>query len=128
MCSRRMMIVMMSMISRDHISEGDIIEAFVYYEDNPLIGKIRPVLVISPEEIFVLSLKMTSHPPRYSYPGEYSVIKWKEAGLSKPTTVRASKILKIRYEDIIRIRGRLDESDMFQIRVILNNLYGNQNI
>ena len=114
----------MPMISKNHISEGDIIEAFVYYEDNPLVGKRRPVLVISSDEIFVLSLKMTSHPPRNTYPGEYPLIKWQKAGLSKPTTVRASKILKIRYEDIIRVRGRIDEGDMFQIRQILQNLYG----
>ena len=102
------------MIFRNNLSEGDIVDAFVYFEDNPTEGK-KPVLILSPEEAFVLSLKMTSHPPRIGYPGEYNIIRWKEAGLSKPTTVRISKVLRIRYEDIIIKRGRINESEMFRI-------------
>lgn len=48
------------MISEGDLCTGDIVDAYVYYEDEPTNGKIRPVLVISPEESFVLSLKMTS--------------------------------------------------------------------
>ncbi len=124
MYSHQRKMMRMIMISREDISEGDIIDAFVYFEDNPSIGKKRPVLVISPEEMFVLSLKMTSHPPRQVYQGEYPVMRWKEAGLSKPTTVRASKVLRIRYDDIICVRGRLDEADMIHIRALLRQLYG----
>lgn len=103
------------MISEGELCTGDIVDAYVYYEDDPTNGKIRPVLVISPEESFVLSLKMTSHAPRQEFPGEYQVVRWMQAGLRKPTTVRISKLLKVRYEDLIKIRGRLDETDMFQI-------------
>lgn len=111
------------MISRNNLSEGDIVDAFVYFEDNPTEGKRRPVLILSPEEAFALSLKMTSHPPRIGYPGEYNIIKWKEAGLSKPTTVRISKILRIRYEDIIIKRGRINESEMFRIRQLFSQIH-----
>ena len=41
----------------------------------------KPVLILSPEEAFVLSLKMTSHPPHIGYPGEYNIIRWKEGEL-----------------------------------------------
>ena len=114
------------MISNINLAPGDIIDAYVYYEDNPCIGKKRPVVVISPERLYVVSLKMTSHPPRTSYPGEYPVADLVQAGLNKPTTVRISKVLKIEYKDIVSFRGRLSDYDLRSIIAIYNNLYGTQ--
>ena len=104
-----------TMISEETLSIGDVVDAYVYFEDDPVNGKVCPVLVISPEEAYVLSLKMTSHAPRQNFPGEYQIVHWAQAGLRKPTTVRISKLLKIRYEDVLKVRGRLDERDMLQI-------------
>ena len=112
------------MISKEDLSRGDVVDAYVFYEDEPSKGKVRPVLVISPEEVFALALKMTSHPPRQNFPGEYQIIRWAQAGLPKPTTVRISKLLKIQYENIIKVRGRLAETDMLQIMYEFNRIYG----
>ena len=67
---------------------------------------------------------MTSHPPRHNFPGEYQIIRWVQAGLKKPTTVRISKLLKIQYENIIKVRGRLAETDMLQIMYEFSRIYG----
>ena len=59
-------------------------------------SKEHPVLVLSKTKGLVLSLKMTSHEPRYkSLEGEYEMMKWKEAGLSKPTVIQCSKVLSL---------------------------------
>lgn len=63
--------------------------AYVQYEDVPG-GKIRPVLVIDEDTVYpICCLKMTSHPPRA---GEYELIRWQNAGLRKPTTVRIQNV------------------------------------
>lgn len=66
------------------------------YEDQPGVFKNRPVIVggIDEEsvEVFVLSITVTSHPPRPNYFGEVPILDWKEAGLSKPSTARCSHI------------------------------------
>lgn len=101
----------MNMISNISLSPGDVIDAYVYYEDAPNVGKKRPVLVINPEKLYVVALKMTSHPPRSSYQGEYQVADFAHAGLKKPTTVRISKVLKIEYKNIVSYRRRLSDFD-----------------
>ena len=46
--------------------------AEVYFEDHPEEAKRRPVLVLENQTCIVLSLKITSHPPRMdSFMGEY---------------------------------------------------------
>ena len=73
----------------------EIWEADVPYEESEC-SKKRPVLILSTEEIFVFSLKMTSHEPRYkTLEGEYEMMRWKEAGLEMPTVVQCSKKLKL---------------------------------
>ena len=37
------------MISKEDLSRGDVVDAYVFYEDELSKGKVRPVLVISPE-------------------------------------------------------------------------------
>lgn len=40
------------MISEEDLSRGDVIDTYVLYEDDSPKRKVRPVLVISPEEVF----------------------------------------------------------------------------
>ena len=69
--------------------------AKVKFEDDVSVVKQRLVLVISETDAYILSLKMTGAAPREDYPGEYKVLQWKKAGLTKPTTIRTSKKLKL---------------------------------
>lgn len=103
-------------------SSWEIWDAKVAFEDAPHTLKRRPVLVISPKDIFILSLKITSHEPRKRYPGEYQIKKWEEAGLNKPSTVRCSKRLNLIENDFIKKRGKLQAIDMLEIRNILYEL------
>ena len=97
--------------------------ARVAFEDKPSVQKIRPVLIISPNEAFILSLKITSHKPRKYCEGEYAIIKWKEAGLDKTSTVRCTKQLKLNGDDLLKRIGRLHPIDIVEIRRELRKLY-----
>lgn len=95
--------------------------ANVKFEDDPEQVKARPVLIISNKVAYILSLKVTSKQPRSNYWGEYSLIKWKEAGLSKPSTVRISKKLRLVEKDLLRRTGRISSIDILNIMKIMNN-------
>lgn len=69
------------------------------FDDKPGIFKNRPVIVGAIEEstveVFIVSVKVTSHQPRPDFPGEVALRDWKEAGLSKPSTARCSHVARL---------------------------------
>lgn len=89
----------------------DIYIADVPFEDLPE-SKLRPVLILDGDVLLVDCLKMTSHPPR---PGEYSLQKWREAGLHKATTVRLSKRLLLNQDALRKYVGHLQPIDILEI-------------
>lgn len=95
----------------------------VVYEDNPQQFKLRPVVVLENNIAVILSLKMTSKPPRQNYRGEYELQLWKQAGLTKQTTVRCSKLIRSAPTDYLRKLGRLQAMDILNIQNILDDLY-----
>lgn len=93
------------------------------YEDKPDQVSDRPVLVLENKEMYpVLVTKITKHAPREGYTGEYSIKKWKEAGLDYPSTVRLAKRLKLQETDFRRKRGRLHPIDIIEIQKILSEM------
>lgn len=94
--------------------------AVVKFEDDPTQSKERPVLVISDRIAFIISLKITHHKPREDYDGEYRVIRWKEAGLTQPSTIRYSKKLKLYESDFVRPLGTLHPLDIRNLRIMLS--------
>lgn len=95
--------------------------ANVRFEDDPTLSKSRPVLVISDHKVCILSLKITSKPPRNNFYGEYALLKWQEAGLDKQSTVRISKKLKLVERDFSYRIGRLAPIDILNVIKILKN-------
>lgn len=98
------------------------------YEDQPGVFKNRPVIVggIDEEsvEVFVLSIKVTGHPPRPNYFGEVPILDWKEAGLSKPSTARCSHIARLPksfFEGQLKY-GHLSQRDTSAIEKVLTEL------
>lgn len=90
--------------------------AYVQYEDIPG-GKLRPVLVVDDNTAYPIScLKMTSQPPRK---GEYTLIRWQNAGLRKETTVRIQKRLTLNAVDFQMKIGSLDPVDIVNIESLL---------
>lgn len=96
--------------------------AKVKFEDDPTTVKQWPVLVISNTQCYILSLKMTSHPPRETFPGEYALLRWQEAGFQKESTVRASKRLRLIDSDFVHKIGRLHPIDILAIQKILDEI------
>lgn len=98
------------------------------YEDQPGIFKKRPVIIggVDTEsvEIFLLSIKVTSHPPRSNYVGEVPILDWKDAGLSKPSTARCSHIVRLPksfFQGKLRY-GHLSDRDAQAIEKVLTEL------
>ena len=90
--------------------------AYVRFEEIPG-GKPRPVLVIDDNIAYpICCLKMTGHEPRR---GEYALIRWSNAGLDKPTTVRIQKRLNVKADDFIKKIGSLDPVDIVNIESML---------
>lgn len=98
----------------------EIWEADVPFEEG-IGSKCRPVLILSEEECFIISLKMTSHKPRYTkLEGEYEIMKWEEAGLMKPTVIQCSRILKLKNEMMTGKKyGRLTATDIIGLQAML---------
>jgi mRNA interferase MazF len=96
--------------------------AHVMFEDGTALKK-RPVLVISPELAYIISLKITTHSPREEFEGEYQIIKWREAGLKKQSTVRVSKILKMTANDFIHKIGILSPNDAYEVQILWDELH-----
>ena len=94
----------------------------VWFADAPLEeggSKVRPVLVLDPANSLVLTFKITSKPPRGNYPAEYRLLQWREAGLTKPSTVRCSKLLRIPDEDFMDRVGILQLRDIRGVQEII---------
>lgn len=103
------------------MQKWDIWLANVRFEDNPEESKLRPVLVIDKQNMFILSFKMTSNTPRQNFYGEYSIKYYKEAGLVKPTVIRLSKKLLLLENEFIHQIGRLHPYDINEVYKILNS-------
>lgn len=95
----------------------EIWKARVRFEDEPVI-KERPVLIWNNTAYLVIAYKMTGT-DRGDNKEEFTVDYWKEAGLSKPTSIRISKLLKLNESDLIYKMGELDFRDRlrFELRI-----------
>lgn len=96
--------------------------ARVKFEDDPTQIKERPVLIVSDKLAFIISLKITHHEPREDYDGEYRVIRWKESGLTQPSTIRYAKKLKLYESDFVSKLGSLHPIDIKNIRIMLTEI------
>ena len=109
---------MISMIEHRQ-KEWEVWLAYVKFEDMPDVIKERPVIILADKRAYLISLKVTSAPPREHYYGEYVLKEWRKAGLAKESTVRISKKLKLIETDFVRKLGRVTPIDIMQIRFIL---------
>ena len=87
----------------------DIWWAYVKYEESN-IEKRRPIVVIDDRTAFVLGLFVTSASPRPQY-DDYIIQDWEEAGLSKPSTIKLSRRLRLDKDKLISRIGEMSERD-----------------
>lgn len=50
-------------------------------------------------------------------------MKWKEAGLTKPSVVRLSKMLKMQESDFLKKIGDLEDTDIYGIATLVRFYY-----
>ena len=86
--------------------------------------KNRPILVVSPEVAYIISLKITTHPPSSWGDGEYQIQNRKEAGLQKESTIRISKVLQMKPDDFIHKIGKLHPVDVYGVQMLWERLHG----
>ena len=99
------------------INRYEIWQAKVYYEDEEGF-KDRPVLIWN-DAVYVLCYKMTGT-NRGDNKEEFRLRYWKESGLTKETSIRISKLLKLEKTDLLYKIGVLDPRDQlrFELRVV----------
>lgn len=90
--------------------------AQVRFEDTPEI-KHRPVLIWN-DLAYVIAYKMTSA-DRGDSREEFRIEYWKEAGLDRETSIRITKVLRLKQSDLISKIGELDFRDRlrFELRI-----------
>ena len=94
----------------------EIWSAKVKFEDSNDV-KERPVMIWNGQP-FLIVYKMTGT-DRGDNKDEYRIRYWKEAGLSKPTSIRLRKVLKLTSDDLIKKIGELDRRErlLFEFRI-----------
>lgn len=87
---------------------------FPYEEDN-LQYLSRPVIVLSVEPLWLLSVKVTKTNPREYDPYDIAIDKWKESGLEHPSTARVSKTAGLSVTNFKKQLGRLHPDERSKI-------------
>lgn len=95
----------------------EIWQAKVKFEETDGV-KERPVLIWG-DQAFLIAYKMTGT-DRGDNQEEYRVRYWKEAGLSKPTSIRLRKVLRLTQDDLLYKIGELDRRErlLFEFRIL----------
>ena len=95
----------------------DIWQAKVKFEESDE-AKERPVLIWN-NHVFLVAYKMTGT-DRGDDQDEYRIRYWKEAGLTKPTSVRLRKVLRLEKGDLLYKIGELDKRERlnFEFRIL----------
>ena len=97
------------------ISQWDIwLTDFPYEEDHNQYSS-RPVIVLSVEPLWLLSVKVTKHDIRDFDPFDVKIERWKESGLEYPSTARISKTAGLSVTNFIKKLGMLHPDERLKI-------------
>jgi len=99
--------------------QWEIWDADVKYEDAELYKK-RPVLIIDAKQEIAVALKMTGQAPRTA--DEYIIKEWQKSSLDKPTTIRTSKVLKIKDNVLVKKRGSILSKERVPLTALLKKM------
>lgn len=95
----------------------EIWQAKVRFEESDEV-KERPVMIWN-NQMFLVAYKMTGT-DRGDDQDEYRIRHWEEAGLTKPTSIRLRKVLRLTKEDLLYKIGELDKRErlLFEFRIV----------
>lgn len=103
------------MLLMHSIKQWDIwLTDFPYEEDHNQFSS-RPVIVLSVEPLWLLSVKVTKHDLRYFDPFDVKIEKWKESGLECPSTARVSKTAGLSVTNFAKKLGTLHPDERLKI-------------
>lgn len=104
-----------------NIQQWDIwLTDFPYEEDHNQYSS-RPVIVLSVEPLWLLSVKVTKHDKREYDPYDVTIDKWQESGLEYPSTARISKTTGLSVSSFIKKLGVLHPDERLKI---VQSFYG----
>ncbi len=91
--------------------------AKVKFEDSEEV-KERPVMIWN-NQYYIIAYKMTGT-DRGDNNDEFRIRYWRESGLSKPTSIRLRKVLRLEESDLTRKIGELDKRERlrFELRIM----------
>ncbi|MCX5810300.1 MAG: type II toxin-antitoxin system PemK/MazF family toxin [Proteobacteria bacterium] len=102
-------------------SFGDIVLIGFPYTDMKSISK-RPALILfdSGDQDILVSRVTTQ---KYTTKTDYKIIRWKESGLLAESYIRLSKQATIGKQYIVRHLGKLSDSEIGTMRLILKSMF-----
>jgi hypothetical protein len=121
---RRDRLLVYSPHANDRADPGEIVWAWVAFEDRPEAGKDRPVLVVGREGRTVLGLYLSSNAARDGRPG------WLRLGpgpwdrRNRPSWIRMDRVLRMRDNEIRREGAALDRARFDYVAATLRAHYG----
>lgn len=110
---------------------GEVVWAWVPYEEDASRGKDRPVLVISEHDGYLVALMLTSRDrddvhAREAAAGRY----WMDIGTGdwdrrrRPSEVRLDRVLRLRPDEVRREGGRLPKKRFDEVAAALRRMHG----
>ncbi|WP_330656230.1 type II toxin-antitoxin system PemK/MazF family toxin [Alkaliphilus flagellatus] len=76
----------------------------------------RPVIVLDIEKMEVLSVRVTTTPPRENDPYDTPILYWEHAKLRMKSTARVSKTMLVNKSQFIHIIGDLHQDDFENVQ------------
>lgn len=104
------------------MNKYDIYWAYVYFQDI-YNGKRRPVIQLDNNTFVPLIAPITSHTARDKL--DYSIKDWREAGLTKPSTIRLSKRIKLNKTLLDSYIGKLSIEDSEELDKLIESITSN---
>lgn len=82
---------------------GEIWLAYLYFADQPEIGKVRPTLIVAlaEDDNAVVAAKITTS-PTWSGSEYIEIEEWKEYGLRKPSFIQLNPLFEIEKQRLLR--------------------------
>ena len=110
---------------------GEVVWAWVPYEDDASQGKDRPVLVVAEQDGYLIALMLTSRDhdadaARQAAAGRH----WMDVGTGdwdrqrRPSEVRLDRVLRLRPDEVRREGGRLPKDRFDEVATELRRMHG----
>lgn len=113
-----------------HADPGEVVWAWVPYEEDPSKGKDRPVLIVADEGAVLVGLMLTSRDRGEGDHTDAHGNRWVDVGSGawdkqgRPSEVRVDRLLQLRPTDVRREGGRIDEQTFSRVANATRDVFG----